>query len=152
MGEQMQANLTPARYRSATAVRTRRVGLTVVVRILAGELGSTGLWVGGALAVFPVIPVTFALLWLDRWEPEPPGYLLAAFAWGATVAALVAVFVNTAFNLLLRVMYDGPTSDVITAVVVAPVVEEVAKGAFVIGFWLLHRREFDGIVDMLAVF
>jgi protease PrsW len=163
MGEQTKASLAPAGYRSATAMRTRRVGLTVValvglgfaglivVRILAGELGSTGLWVGGALAVLPVIPVAFALLWLDRWEPEPPGYLLAAFAWGATVAALVAVFVNTAFNLLLRVAYDGPTSDAITAVVVAPVVEEVAKGAFVIGFWLAHRREFDGIIDGIVL-
>jgi RsiW-degrading membrane proteinase PrsW (M82 family) len=163
VGEQTQANLTPAPFRSATAIRTRRVGLTVVaivvlgfaglivVRILAGELGSTGLWVGGAFAVLPVIPVTFALLWLDRWEPEPPGYLLAAFGWGATVAALIAVIVNTVFNLLFRAMYDGPTSDAITAIAVAPVVEELAKGAFVIGFWLLHRREFDGIIDGIVL-
>jgi protease PrsW len=163
MGERTQANLSARRFRSATATRTRRVGLAivglvvlgvaglVVLRILEGELGSTGLWVGGAFAVLPVIPVTFALLWLDRWEPEPSGYLLAAFAWGATLAALVAVFVNTAFNLALRIIYDGPTADQITAIVVAPIIEEFAKGAFVVGFWLLHRREFDGVVDGIVL-
>jgi protease PrsW len=159
MGERTQADLAPHRFRSATATRTKRVGLAivglvvlglaglVVLRILEGELGRTGLWVGGAFAVLPVIPVAFALLWLDRWEPEPPGYLLAAFVWGATVAALVAVLVNTAFNLALHVVYDGPTADQVTAIVVAPITEEFAKGVFVVAFWLLHRREFDGIVD-----
>ena len=34
-------------------------------------------------------------LWIDRWEPEPPRLLLLAFAWGACVAALTALLVNS---------------------------------------------------------
>jgi len=153
----------PERARAAAATRTRHVGLgiallvllgvagLVVIRILKGELGEQALGVGSALALLPVVPVTFALLWLDRWEPEPTRYLLLAFAWGATGAALIAIIINSTLNVALGMIYDPTTGDDITAVVVAPVVEEAAKGAFVVAFWLLRRHEFDGIVDGIVL-
>ena len=45
-----------------------------------------------------------------------------------------------------RVLGQG-SGDVLGASVIAPIVEEGVKGAFVVGLLIFRRREFDGIVD-----
>ncbi|MGH3169875.1 MAG: hypothetical protein ACRDN0_28845 [Trebonia sp.] len=57
------------------------------------------------LAPLPLAPLPLALLlvplllaataWMDRLEPEPRGNLVAAFAWGAGVAALFALLASS---------------------------------------------------------
>ncbi len=123
----------------------------VITRIVAGAVGQQGLAVGTLLALLPVIPVSAALLWVDRWEPEPPRLLMLAFAWGATVAALVAIVINSTAAVALNAAYGEETGEAITAIVVAPNSEEFMKGAFVVGFALLHRHEFDGVVDGIVL-
>src|SRR6266704_1583589 len=50
----------------------------------------------GAIAAFALVPVYVSFfLWLDRFEPEPPQYLIASFIWGAGVAGLFACIMNT---------------------------------------------------------
>ena len=44
-------------------------------------------------------------------------------------------------------MLGQGSGDVLGAAVIAPIVEEGVKGAFVVGLLLFRRREFDGIVD-----
>ena len=44
-------------------------------------------------------------------------------------------------------MLGQGSGDVLGAAVIAPIVEEAVKGAFVVGLLLFRRREFDGIVD-----
>lgn len=106
--------------------------------------GPAGLVVGFVLAVLPVFPVVAAFLWLDRYEAEPPSLLLFAFGWGAFVATLVALVVNTSFSYLIA-QAGGDMNT--TAVLVAPVVEETSKGLVVLLLLLARRREFDGVVD-----
>lgn len=141
--------------RSAGASTGRVIARVVLALVLAGcagaivlavffEVGSLGLVAGASLAVLPVVPVLAALLWLDRYEPEPPGHLLLAFAWGALVATLVALVVNTAFDVVVAAAQGDAR---VTAVVVAPVVEETVKGLGVVAVLLWRRREFDGVVD-----
>jgi RsiW-degrading membrane proteinase PrsW (M82 family) len=119
------------------------IALAVPVLI---ALGLISLTIGGAAelagltaAVFPVLPVVTAFLWVDRWEPEPPQLLLAAFLWGAGIAVLGASLVND--------IATTGGGDQVAAVVSAPFVEEALKGAFLVGLLCVRRRELDGMVD-----
>ena len=85
----------------------------------------TGVLVGIALAAVPVFVVVPALLWLDRFEAEPTGLLLFAFGWGAAVATLIAILVNSTSIALLKASGGDITA---AAVVIAPIVEETSKG------------------------
>lgn len=116
----------------------------LTVAAISTATGVAGLVVGLALAVVPVFPVAAAFLWLDRYEAEPPSLLLFAFGWGAAVATLVSLILNTASTEAITASGGDPT---LAAVLVAPVVEETMKGLAVVAVLLLRRRGFDGVVD-----
>jgi protease PrsW len=113
--------------------------------IIGGEIGVGGVLVGLGFAVIPVLPALAIMLWVDRYEPEPTGLVVFCLAWGATVAALISVVLNSASLRLIDV--GGRSGVEVSAVFVAPWVEEGAKGAGILLIMLLRRREFDGIVD-----
>jgi RsiW-degrading membrane proteinase PrsW (M82 family) len=117
------------------------------IGLASTEIGAGGVIVGAICAMLPVGPVLLAFAWIDRWEPEPPRLLLTAFLWGAGLAALVALVINSSAVLAAELLLGQGQGDVVGAVVSAPLVEEFVKGAFVVGLLLLRRREFDGIVD-----
>ncbi|MFB9378562.1 PrsW family intramembrane metalloprotease [Kineococcus gynurae] len=141
---------------SPPAARAWRISLTVVtvlVLTVCGvlsltavtmEIGLTGLLPGILLAAVPVGPVLACVVWLDRYEAEPPHLLAFAFGWGACVASLGALVLNSlSYDLLVDAVGDVTN----TSVVVAPVVEEVLKGLGVLLLVLAQRRQFDGVVD-----
>jgi len=124
------------------------VGALVMAAAITSSTGTMGFLVGVGLALLPVLPVMGAFLWADRYEPEPTWLLAGLFAWGAVAAALFASIVNTVATEVLRVAGAGAEDAMATtAVLVAPVVEESAKGAGILLFLLLLRREFDGVID-----
>lgn len=145
-----QHPVVPWRVRLARWVAVAAVvvllGLAGLLTVLAVSTatGPQGLVVGLVLAVLPVVPVVAVFLWLDRYEAEPPELLVVAFGWGAAVATLVALVLNTASMEVIAAAGGDPTW---AAVLVAPFVEEGAKGLGVLAVWLLRRREFDGVVD-----
>jgi RsiW-degrading membrane proteinase PrsW (M82 family) len=116
----------------------------LMVLSIRQDTGVTGLIAGFVVALVPVFIVVPALLWLDRFEAEPTRLLLLAFAWGAVVATFFALVVNS-YSLVLLQDSGGDINT--TAVLVAPWVEETAKGAVVLLVLLVRRREFDGVVD-----
>ncbi len=111
---------------------------------VTSETGWLGLATGVVLAAVPVFPVVAAFLWLDRYEAEPTSLLLFAFAWGAGIATLGALTLNT---LSLRAIQAAGGDLTTTAVLVAPFVEETLKGLAVVAVLLVRRREFDGVLD-----
>lgn len=118
-------------------------GLVVLVAI-GTATGPVGFVVGFVLAALPVFVVVAAFLWLDRYEAEPTSLLLFAFGWGAAVATLVALVLNSASVVALANAGGDPD---LASVLVAPFVEETAKGLGVLAVLLARRREFDGVVD-----
>ena len=86
------------------------------------------------------------LPWLDRYEAEPVGYLVAAFLWGALIAVVGAFFLN---SLGLALLVESHWSDPFEtgAVYLAPITEETLKGLGIFLIYLLRRHEFDGIID-----
>ena len=100
------------------------------------------------LAILPIPLLLAGILWVDRLEPEPRGNLVFAFAWGAGIAALVALLVNTAgLEYVTQPALGASTGEFVSATFAAPVVEETLKGAVLAGLLWRRRAEFDGPTD-----
>jgi len=125
------------------------VGFGVCALVLAAAINlDTGVQsslLGLVFAALPLGIVVPAFLWLDRFEAEPTGLLVFTFAWGALVASVFAIVLNTGSLILLQDLGQDPMAT--GSVVVAPVVEETFKGLGVLVIVLFRRHEFDGIVD-----
>jgi protease PrsW len=88
----------------------------------------------GLVPLAIVLPV---LSWLDRIEPEPTSSRVHALLWGACVAVVVSIVVNTVVALAV--------GDVVAMVISAPLIEEASKAAGIL--FALRRRELDGVSD-----
>jgi protease PrsW len=115
-------------------------GLMIAILIfLLG--GPTGALIATLLAAISFPILILICFWLDRYEPEPAAYRLAALGWGA-VAAVVLSFIAEQF------LFGVPgTTEFVNAVVAAPVIEELAKGLFLVAIVVFRRSEVDGVLD-----
>lgn len=148
-------------YRAAPAppVRRRKVGAPIGVIIALGSV--TGLIVALLTAVNPIATaiglalssvamtvVVLAYLWLDRWEPEPRRLLVFAFLWGASVAVVVSTVLELTLEFLTR---TEASFGFASTAIVAPLVEEAAKGAFLLLMMTGRRRdEMNSLTDCLV--
>ncbi|WP_242911131.1 PrsW family intramembrane metalloprotease [Actinomadura terrae] len=126
-------------------------GLCAVVALAVDALyGGAGFWVGVLLAIIP-IPLLVALaLMLDRLEPEPPRALVFSFMWGAGVAVLGALILNTLGLLYVTVpIFGEQKGHFVSATFGAPLIEESLKGAALFGMLWFRRNEIDGFADGL---
>jgi RsiW-degrading membrane proteinase PrsW (M82 family) len=97
-------------------------------------------------AVIPTVVYVWILWWFDRYEKEPRRLLLVAFVWGAVPAIIVSILAERMLGQPLAALSKG-TFEVVSRSVLAPVVEEVAKGLAVLMLFLFFRREFDDVLD-----
>lgn len=122
--------------------------MLILIMIIMFQTGVSATLAGFLLALVPLTIVLAGVMWLDRWEPEPKSLLLVALLWGAGVSALSSFFINTAAVQSIFVATGDPgQAEVLGAVVVAPVVEEITKGLGILAIFLLRREHFDGPVD-----
>ncbi|WP_243225022.1 PrsW family intramembrane metalloprotease [Microbacterium sp. CIAB417] len=105
-------------------------------------LGSAASVIGLVLALVPLSIVFFGVRLIDRWEPEPKRIVFFAIAWGAIAAVGLTLLVDVG----LTVLFGARDVDA-SAVLQAPIVEEVFKGLGVFLIFLMARRTFDGPVD-----
>jgi RsiW-degrading membrane proteinase PrsW (M82 family) len=133
------------------------LGVLILLGIMAGlvvigltALNPVGTSVGFVLSGVAIAVVVLAYIWLDRWEPEPPRLLVFAFLWGATVAVILSVILTLFLDSLIALGESGETSWVSVAVF-APVVEEAAKGTFLLLMMTGRRRnELNSLTDCLV--
>ncbi len=92
-----------------------------------------------AALAFPLI--LLVVFWLDRYEPEPSRYRLAALGWGGVVAVILSFVLESAVSLV-----TGDASFA-TFAIVAPVIEETGKGLFLVAVVLLRRDQIHGLLD-----
>jgi protease PrsW len=134
-------------------LRRPRSALTWVTMIV---LGVGGLAIGiliflvggptGALITTLLAAASFPLLilicfWLDRYEPEPARYQLAALGWGAVVA------VGLSF-LAEGLLFGAPgTNEFVDTAVAAPFIEEFGKGLFLVAVVIFRRSQMHGLLD-----
>lgn len=123
-------------------------GIIMMLDLVIEQDTSNSMMTSAILAFFPLLLVLAAVMWVDRWEPEPKLTLLFAFAWGAGVSTLISVNFNTALAEYL--WYGGAdytTMMVVSSAIGAPFIEELTKGLGVLLIFLVRRRFFDGPVD-----
>ncbi len=108
-------------------------GLTIL------DLGVSAALVGAIWAFIPAVFYLSLFLWLDRYDPEPPGTLIFALVWGA----IIAIFISAIANGIATYTFG----DEFASIVSAPIVEESAKGIGVLIVALSFRKDFDSVVD-----
>src|SRR5262245_37198417 len=108
-------------------------GLTIL------DVGAPAALAGAVSAIIPAGFYLAIFLWLDRYDPEPPGTLVFAYVWGA----IIAIFISAIANGIVTNMFG----DQVTSIVSAPIVEESAKGVGVLIVALSFRKDFDSVVD-----
>ena len=105
--------------------------------------------IGIVLSVFcatiPILSYLFFIWWLDRYDREPVWLLLATFAWGALGGATLAIIGSFAMDLSMGAVFGIGGNDALDAVFIAPVVEEMCKGLFLLA--IFARRDFDNTTD-----
>jgi RsiW-degrading membrane proteinase PrsW (M82 family) len=134
-------------------LRRRTSALTWVTMIVLGVgalvIALLLLLTGGPVAAVVttlLAAVSFPLLiavcfWLDRYEPEPGRYRLAALGWGAVVAVLLSFIAE-------QLLFSLPgTSAFVDTAVLAPLVEEFGKGLFLVAVVLFRRSQIHGLLD-----
>jgi RsiW-degrading membrane proteinase PrsW (M82 family) len=150
------------RYDSVVQMQTPRSSCAVAAAVLMGAVALLGVAivvigagaVGAAasvLAALVPVPLLAALvLLIDRYEPEPWSMLALTFGFGATGAVLIGGILGVLGEGLTTAALGTVTGEFVGTTVIAPVVEEIAKGAAVaVVFWRLGGR-FNGVVDGLV--
>ncbi len=123
----------------AAAIFTAVFLALIVVGIMFLSIGPVAAVIAAVVAFVPAIFYILPLMWLDRYDPEPPWALASAFAWGALVAVVFSFVVNTLIGAAL--------GDAAGAVISAPVFEEGSKGLGIVLILIFLRREFDDVLD-----
>lgn len=113
--------------------------------VIGAEVGWRTAVLATAVSLIPLGIVIPAFLWLDAYEAEPTRFLVLAFVWGAVIATATALVLNTGSMLILASTIADP--EAVTAVLVAPIVEESLKGLGLLFILFLRREEFDGVID-----
>ncbi|MDJ0315915.1 PrsW family intramembrane metalloprotease [Arthrobacter antibioticus] len=119
----------------------------ITLAFFAISIGANVFLICGALALIPLSICVATLMWIDRWEPEPISALILGFCWGAGMAVITTLVVGSWVQPLIMSGASGADADMVGAVVQAPMVEELCKGAGVLLLFFLRRKTFDGPID-----
>jgi RsiW-degrading membrane proteinase PrsW (M82 family) len=92
---------------------------------------------------------------IDLYERESYWYVIPVFLWGLVGATAISLVLNTLGGAILSALFGGGAAQVLTAIFIAPPVEETAKGiaifvAFLVAWTVSRRRgalEFAGVMD-----
>ena len=123
------------------------IGIDAVQSVAAGD-GPAPFAIALPLALLPVPLLILVVLWVDRLEPEPRQNLAFAFAWGAGIAALSALIINTAdLHYVTMPVLGASAGPYVASTFGAPVVEETMKGLVLFGLLWWRRSELDGPTD-----
>ncbi len=147
----------------ALPTKIRKVGAPLAVIIALGTLvalilvlitatNPVGAVIGFVLTTLAMTVVVGAYLWLDRWEPEPPRLLILAFLWGASIAVVLSVVLEVVFEAAINpeATTESATS-FFTIAIGAPLIEEAAKGLFLLLMMTGRRRhELNSLTDCLV--
>jgi RsiW-degrading membrane proteinase PrsW (M82 family) len=114
------------------------LGIALILLLTGGPATAIVTTLLAAVSFPLLIAVCF---WLDRYEPEPGRYRLAALGWGAVVAVILSFLAE-------QLLFSLPgTNDFVDTAVVAPFVEEAGKGLFLVVVVVFRRSQVHGLLD-----
>lgn len=99
--------------------------------------------------ILPMLAYALIVWWLDRWEKEPLPLLLAAFLWGFVPSAVFALITQLIIGAPIYAFIRGDLflADLFMASVIAPITEELVKGAAVMLIFIFWHDEIDSLLD-----
>ncbi len=106
-----------------------------------------GLLLSLAVTVIPSVVWSALVWWCDRYEREPIPLVVAAFAWGALPAVVLALALESVVDAPSALFGSAVLGDVVASSGVAPVIEEAAKGVALLLLLWARRAEFDDVLD-----
>lgn len=96
-----------------------------------------------------IIPMSFYLyiIWkMDKYDREPAKLVLANYLWGALGAIILAIIGSIILTSFIQIFIrDEFGIDILGAVIIAPFVEEITKGIFLL--ITISSRKFDNLTD-----
>jgi RsiW-degrading membrane proteinase PrsW (M82 family) len=98
-------------------------------------------------AIVPTIFYVILFYWADRYEREPRWLAFVAFFWGALPAIILSLIGELLIGEPFVTTPDSLAGDVVSGSLVAPIVEEIFKGAALFAIFWWKRQEFDGVLD-----
>lgn len=113
--------------------------VTVLNYVVLGVSLPLATLLGTVLAFIPLLLLGWYFTWLDAGEPEMRTMFLLAFFWGSVASTGFALVANT-ISVSLAGNFFG-------VAVLAPIAEEVAKGALIFFLYWWRRAHFDGPLD-----
>lgn len=123
------------------------LGLIAMILIIA-SVGPVAAVIATIIAFIPPIIYILPLIFLDRYDPEPPWLIASAFAWGGIVSIFFSMIANDTSAAIVAGITGNPNIGQLFAIVVsAPVFEELFKGIGVVLVLIFFRKEFDDILD-----
>lgn len=103
--------------------------------------------IASALAAIIPMSIYLFLIWkFDRYDREPFKLVLINYLWGALGAIVLALIGSLIITLILSLFIKNPLQLTrFSSVVVAPIVEEITKGFFLL--ITVSNKKFDNITD-----
>ena len=105
------------------------------------------LFISLVAAVVPTSVYVGLFYWADRYEREPLWLAAVAFIWGAIPAIVVSLIAELAIGAPFVGNLGTLAEQIVSGAVVAPIIEEVAKGLALLAIFYWKRQEFDGVLD-----
>lgn len=100
-------------------------------------------------AAIPMVLYLIIIWRMDKYDPEPIGYIVLHFVWGAVGAIVLGIIgLWILLSQVRGVVTDEASLNILSAVVVAPIVEEFTKGLFL--FFTIRWKHFDNMTDGLV--
>jgi RsiW-degrading membrane proteinase PrsW (M82 family) len=97
-------------------------------------------------AIIPMMFYLFIIWWVDRYDREPFWLVLKNYLWGALGAVLFAIAWSSLISAFVSIFIKDQTNlKNIETILVAPFVEEITKGAFLL--ITIRNMKFDNITD-----
>lgn len=96
-------------------------------------------------AVLPMLLYLFLIWRMDKYEPEPIKFVFIHFFWGAFGAIILSLVGTTIIGFATGITGQTELESTIQTIFFAPLVEETAKGIFLI--WTVNSKKFDNITD-----
>ena len=130
------------------------IGLALLIRIVAWpafQAHPAGLLLATGLGFLPAIPYLLFCKLLDRNGQVPWPNLIACAVWGGAVGCGFSIVLNGLGRDAVAAFVGSGEAYTWTAILIAPLVEEVAKWlAILVLFWILHD-EFDNLLEGLIL-
>lgn len=142
---------------------SRRPAYWVFILLLAGSVVLVGVQQLAYVASYPgawflsilllaamAIPAGLIIYRFDVFEPEPASLIAVALLWGGIVALSFSAITNSYLLTFFQRVLPTVTVDSWGAAIVAPIDEELYKGAGLVMIYLMAKAEFSGVMDGLV--